>query len=246
MKRWLLLLLLFLASCKAEINEEILEYTMEETPETEPEEIIEETQEPIRYVAGGDSYTIGQGVTEEERWPNVLTKHLQEEGILIELVANPSATGRGTKGVIDRGLPVFQEHNATFGTLLIGVNDWVNFIPEETFRERLSIILETMQEQLGKKFIVITIPDFSAAPAGFQYAAGRNITEGIASFNTIIVQETQKRSIATVDIFELSQAMRTNRTLVARDGLHPSGEEYKRWEEVIFPVAYSLLTEPEQ
>src|SRR5690348_2901825 len=89
----------------------------------------------IRYVALGDSYTIGEGASPNESWPAVLTRHLKEQGIDIELVANPSATGWTTKQLIDRELPIFKDKEPNFGTLLIGVNDWVQGIDEKTFRQ---------------------------------------------------------------------------------------------------------------
>ena len=37
----------------------------------------------IRYLALGDSYTIGEGLTEEGRWPVILAKKLKEYDILV-------------------------------------------------------------------------------------------------------------------------------------------------------------------
>src|SRR4051812_10663427 len=80
-----------------------------------------EKGDTIRYVAIGDSYSIGEGAKPDESWPAVLTRHLREKGIKIELVANPSRTGWTTQNAIDRELPVFAEAKPTFATLLIGV-----------------------------------------------------------------------------------------------------------------------------
>ncbi len=62
----------------------------------------------IRYAAIGDSYTIGEAVAEEERWPNLLVGHLREAGVEIEIVANPSVTGWTTQDLIDKELPVYR------------------------------------------------------------------------------------------------------------------------------------------
>src|SRR5438270_6257284 len=86
---------------------------------------IDKQTEPIRYVAIGDSYSIGEGATPNESWPAVMTQHLNEKGLHVDLVANPSRTGWTTKDAIDRELPIFIKSNPTFATLLIGVNDWV-------------------------------------------------------------------------------------------------------------------------
>ena len=71
------------------------------------------------------------------------------------------------------------------------------------------------------------------------------IVEGIASFNKIVVEESKKRGLRIVDIFELSKKMGTDRSLVAADGLHPSAREYAEWEKIIFPAAAELLRKPE-
>ena len=203
--------------------------------------------EPVRYVAIGDSYTIGEGANPDEAWPNLLTKHLQEKGINIELLANPSVTGWTTQQAIDKELPVFVEKKPTFATLLIGVNDWVQGVDEKTFRQRLIILMDRMRELLPnkKRLLVVTIPDFGVTPAGPRYSKGRNISEGIASFNRIIAEEAKKRDLPVVDIFPLSKQMKNDRALVAEDGLHPSAKEYAEWEKLIFPVALELLKRSE-
>ena len=91
------------------------------------------------------------------------------------------------------------------------------------------------------RLLVVTIPDFSAAPAGSTYARGRNIPEGIARFNKVIAEEAVRRGQRIVDVFALSQGMRDDPSLVAKDGLHPSAKEYAEWEKIIFPTALELL-----
>ena len=197
----------------------------------------------IRYVAIGDSYTIGEGATKDEAWPSVLTKHLREKGVKVELIANPSVTGWTTQQAIDRELPVYIEAKPNFATLLIGVNDWVQGIDATIFRQRFAMLANRMLEFLPDKrrLLVVTIPDFGVTPTGGRYARGRNISEGIASFNKIIFEESAKRGLRVVDIFALSKQMEKDRSLVAPDGLHPSAKEYAEWEKIIFPVALELL-----
>ena len=197
----------------------------------------------LRYVAIGDSYTIGEGAKPDEAWPNVLTKHLQEQGIKVELIANPSVTGWTTQMAIDRELPVFVNAKPNFATLLIGVNDWVQGVDEKTFRQRFVTLVDRMLELLADKHrvLVVTIPDFGVTPTGAKYSRGRNISEGIAAFNRIITEEAKKRDLRIVDIFEVSKKVKNDPSLVAADGLHPSAKEYAEWEKVIFPVALELL-----
>jgi lysophospholipase L1-like esterase len=199
--------------------------------------------EKIRYVAIGDSYSIGEGASPNESWPAVLTRHLNEKGLRVELVANPSRTGWTTKEAIDHELPVFVRARPNFATLQIGANDWVQGISEEIFRKRLALLLDRILGVLASKnrLLIVTIPDFSVTPAGGRYGQGRDISEGILRFNQIIIEEAKRRELRVVGVFQLSKEMKSDSSLIAADGLHPSAREYAEWEKVIFPAALELL-----
>jgi lysophospholipase L1-like esterase len=201
------------------------------------------SSDTIRYVALGDSYTICEGAKREESWPVILTKHLNEKGISIELVANPSRTGWTTQDLIDNELPVFDKSAATFATLLIGVNDWVQGVDSAKFHSSLNFIIDHVQSKLpdNKNLVLITIPDFGITPEGPKYSRGRDISKGLQEFNKIILFEAKKRGLKSVDIYPLSLEMKDNPSLVAADGLHPTAKEYAIWEKLIFPVVQSLL-----
>lgn len=197
----------------------------------------------IRYVAIGDSYSIGEGATPDESWPAILTRHLNENGLHVDLVANPSVTGWTTQQAIDRELPIFVQSKPTFASLQIGVNDWVQGVDEKTFRKRFTFLLDEMLALLPdkKRLLIVTIPDFGVTPTGGRYARGRNISEGLTRFNEIINEEAKKRGLKVVDVFPLSQWVKNDPSLVGPDGLHPSAKEYAEWEKIIFPAALDLL-----
>jgi len=197
----------------------------------------------IRYAVVGDSYSCGEGASPKESWPALLTQHLNAQGLHVDLVSNPSVTGWTTKDAIDRELPKFVNSNPNFATLLIGVNDWVQGIDETTFRNRFSYLLDQMLAVLPNKkhLLVVTIPDFGVTPTGPKYSRGRNIHEGIMQFNQIVTEEARKRGLSVVDIFPLSKKMGQDKSLVAKDGLHPSAKEYAMWEKIISPAALELL-----
>src|SRR3982074_1274309 len=201
-------------------------------------------KEKIRYAVIGDSYSCGEGASPKESWPALLTQHLNAEGLHVDLVSNPSVTGWTTKAAIDRELPKFVNSHPTFATLLIGVNDWVQGVDETTFRNRFSYLVDQMLAVLPNKkyLLVVTIPDFGVTPTGPQYSRERNISEGLTRFNQIVTEEAKKHGLSVVDIFPLSKKMGEDRSLVAKDGLHPSAKEYAEWEKIIFPVALELLT----
>lgn len=210
---------------------------------TAQDKIEKNSAQTIRYVAIGDSYSIGEGASPNESWPAVLTRHLNEKGLQVDLVANPSRTGWTTQQAIDHELPVFVQSKPDVATLQIGVNDWVQGVDEETFRKRFALLLDRMLEVLSRKdrLLVVTIPDFSAAPSGSTYARGRDISEGLARFNKVIAEEAARRSLRVVDVFMLSKRMLGDSSLVASDGLHPSAKEYAEWEKIIFPTALELF-----
>ena len=66
----------------------------------------EEKTGTVRYVAIGDSYSIGEGASPDQSWPAVLTRHLKAQGLPIDLVANPSVTGWTSQQAIDHELPL--------------------------------------------------------------------------------------------------------------------------------------------
>ena len=201
------------------------------------------SKEKIRYAVIGDSYSCGEGAKPTESWPSLLIQHLKSQGLDFDLVSNPSVTGWTTKDAIDKELPKFVNSNPNFATLLIGVNDWVQGVDEATFRSRFSYLVDQMLVVLPNKkhLLVVTIPDFGVTPTGPNYARGRNIHEGITQFNKIVTEEAHRRGLEVVDIFPLSKKMGHDKSLVAKDGLHPSAKAYAEWEKIIFPAALGLL-----
>jgi lysophospholipase L1-like esterase len=199
---------------------------------------------PIRYAVIGDSYSIGEGATEAESWPALLAHHLSANGLPAELVSNPSRTGWTTAEAIEQELPLFHAARPDFGTLMIGVNDWVQGVAPQLFRERLVHLMDEMRTALPdqKRLLVINIPDFSVTPKGGDYSRGRDISSGLSRFNKIIAEEAMRRGLTMVDVFSESQKMRARPDLVAADGLHPSAKAHAEWEGLIFPAARELLS----
>ena len=192
----------------------------------------------LRYVALGDSYTIGEGVPPAERWPNRLAAHLRRDGVPADVVDNPSVTGFTTQDVIDREIPVLRRARADLATLQIGVNDWVQGVSGEDFRSNLGKLLDEIPRHLSEpgRLVVVTIPDFASTPAGSLFTGGRDGTAGIERFNSIIREEAERRKIPVADIFATSKRVRVDPELLSADALHPSGKQYELWEAVIFPV----------
>ena len=138
---------------------------------------------------------------------------------------------------------VVKKSKIDFVTLLIGVNDWVRGVDTAMFAQNFAYILNEIEKEISnkKQILIITIPDFGVTPTGARYSGGRDISKGITEFNSIILNEAAKRNLKIVDIFELSKGMNGDDSLVAKDGLHPSANEYALWEKLILPVATNLL-----
>jgi lysophospholipase L1-like esterase len=199
----------------------------------------------LRYVALGDSYTIGTSVNEPERWPNQLVGALGGADAPIELVANLGVNGFTTADVIAVELPRLDSLGPDFITLQIGVNDVVQGATEATYRDRLGQILSALRTRLPPaRILLVTTPDYTVTPAGADYGDPATNRAAIRRFNEILVESARALGIAVVDIFDISETAAADRTLVARDGLHPSGRQYGLWVGRIAPATRTLIGQP--
>jgi lysophospholipase L1-like esterase len=192
----------------------------------------------LRYVALGDSYTIGTAIEAEGRWPNQLAVRLPA----LELVANLGVNGFTSRDVIERELPQLDRLRPEVLSLLIGVNDVVQGVPEATYRANVAVILDAILRQVvAERAFVVTTPDYTVTPSGAAFGDPARQSAGIRANNAILTEAAQARGIAAVDIFDLSLRAAADRSLVADDGLHPSGAQYAAWVEAIEPVVRALL-----
>jgi acyl-CoA thioesterase-1 len=197
----------------------------------------------LRYVALGDSYTIGTSTrTEAECWPNQLVARLGPEPPTLELVANLGVNGFTSGDVIEAEIPRLDELRPEFASLLIGVNDVVQRLPEPPFRAKADAIQEYLRRTLAvDRMIVVATPDYTVTPQGAAYGDPTEQAAGIRRNNEILRELATALGVAYVDIHDLSLRARDDRTLVADDGLHPSGAQYALWVDRIGPVVEALL-----
>ena len=197
---------------------------------------------PLRYVALGDSYTIGTSVQAAESWPTQLAAKLSGPPARIELVANLGVNGYTSGDVVARELPRLDGLAPDFATLLIGVNDVVQGVPEATYRRNLGLIFDALLARLpASRLLVVTTPDYTVTPSGADYGDPATQRAAIEKNNSIITEVAAAHGIAVVDIFDISERAATDRSLVAKDGLHPSGEQYRQWVERIAPEVGLLI-----
>jgi lysophospholipase L1-like esterase len=197
----------------------------------------------LRYVALGDSYTIGTAVVDdEERWPNRLVAALGGQLATLELVANLGVNGFTSRDLIERELPALAELRPEFATVLIGVNDVVQGVPAGPYRANAAHILDELLAALPpERIVTVATPDYTVTPQGAAYGDPATQSAGIQAINAALRELADQRGIAFVDIFDLSLQAAEDGSLVAGDGLHPSGAQYALWVGRIAPVVAGLL-----
>ncbi len=197
---------------------------------------------PLRYVALGDSYTIGTSVEPAERWPDQLVVALGGPPPALELVANLGVNGYTSRDLIRDELPAVATLMPSFATVLIGVNDVVQAVPPATYAANVEQILDALLSHLtADRIVTVAIPDYTVTPAGADYGDPRRQHDGIVANNTIMSRLSAERRVAYVDTFDISLRAARDRSLVADDGLHPSGRQYTAWVERIQPVVAALV-----
>lgn len=208
--------------------------------ELHPEEVVAIT---YSYLALGDSYTIGQGVAEQDRYPNQLKDSLEKAGLAMGEMLIIARTGWTTdelfNGIDDATV------NPTYDlvTLLIGVNNQYRGLSLENYREEFSALLIRAIDFAGgspEKVVVLSIPDWGVTP----FAQGRDrekIAREINAFNAVKLDESQKAGVSYIDVTEISRLALNRPELLATDGLHPSGLMYRLWVDELFPYAFQIL-----
>ena len=190
----------------------------------------------LSYLPLGDSYTIGESVSEQERWPNQLATKLGGKGIKLTIVQNPSVTGYTTQDLIDKELPLVAKLRPDFVTVLIGVNDYVQGVDAQTFTTNLTYIIDTLQKEMThpSQLVLVTIPDYGKTPTGARFGAPAESAAGITNFNQIIETVAAAHKVPVANIFPVSQKVTNDPSLTASDGLHPSGAQYALWTDIIY------------
>ncbi len=194
-----------------------------------------------KYLALGDSYTIGQSVGGDERFPAQTVAALLKDSIKLGQPQYIATTGWTTINLQD----AIAEQNPTGPyeavTLLIGVNDQYQHFDTGGYRNRFSLLLyKSIQLAGGRKerVFVLSIPDYSVTPFGGGSTA---IRDQIDVFNAINKQVTLANNIAYINITDISRLAATDPTLIADDGLHPSGKQYALWVKELAPVMENVL-----
>lgn len=183
-------------------------------------------------LALGDSYTIGQSVLQIERFPAQTIEKLKALNVVFsqaEYIATTGWTTRNLINAINSNLPT--RTNYDFVTLLIGVNNQYQGRSQQEYATEFTFLLNRAILYAGSKanrVAVLSIPDWSVTP----FANGQNtalIARQIDSFNLINKQISLQMNVHYLDITLSTRMAIVDPTLIANDGLHPSGKEYTKW-----------------
>jgi len=199
----------------------------------------------ITMLSLGDSYTIGEGVADHERWPDQLAAALRDEGIPVSAPRIIAQTGWSTDeldAAIDAaGL------TGSYGlvTLLIGVNNQYRGRDLDEYRTQYDALLQRAIGFAGgraDRVLALSIPDWGVTP--FAAASGRDtrhIARDIDAHNATAGQCCKARNVAWVDV-TFATRQQAAASMLVDDGLHPSAAMYARWTELALPEARRLLT----
>ena len=197
----------------------------------------------MKYLALGDSYTIGEGVAEDGRWPAVLARALRVEGVALDdprIIATTGWTTDELAAAIDAAEPL---GDWGFVSLLVGVNNQYRGRSLENYREEFTTLLQraiSLVRGRAERVLVLAIPDWGVTPFGRR--SGRD-TAGIAreldAFNAAAAAICAAHGVAFVDIAPVSRAYGATR--VAGDGLHPSAALYSEWAALATPVVAAMF-----
>ena len=219
----------------------------------------------LHMLALGDSYTIGQSVSETERYPQQLVKKLcANEHICFEEPQIIATTGWTTGNLLDAlavaglsdsalsasgpsgpgssGSAPSNTYQAV--TLLIGVNNQFQGRSQEEYSTQLSILLQRSIALAGNQpahVLVLSIPDYSVTPFGQSTGNAAAIARSIDSFNSIGHQLSMTYKVSWLDVTTESRKAAADPTLIAADGLHFSGKEYEIWARLMEPVVKEMV-----
>ncbi|HWU53648.1 MAG TPA: GDSL-type esterase/lipase family protein [Tahibacter sp.] len=201
-----------------------------------------------RFLALGDSYTIGEAVAPAQRWPQQLITRLREDGIAIadpQIVAVTGWTTDELSAGMDAAtlVPPYD-----LVSLSIGVNNQYRGRDPENYRREFTALLQRAIALAGRRaqrVFVVSIPDWGATRFGIE--SGRDvatIARELDAFNAINREEAAREHVAWADVAAISRAAGATAAELAEDGLHPSGRQYTAWLTTILPAARTALSSP--
>ncbi|WP_299213100.1 SGNH/GDSL hydrolase family protein [uncultured Aquimarina sp.] len=209
--------------------------------ETQEEDEQTEETKIFSFLALGDSYTIGQGVSEDESWPFQLKDAFATPTKKIEQLTVIARTGWTTRNLIT-AIEESNPQNHDLVSLLIGVNNQFQQRNFTEFQLEFNILLEkaiSLATNKKDNVIVVSIPDYGVTPFGTSNS--ETIASEIDAYNAYIKQKCIETEIVFIDVTTISRDLGNSEGSLATDNLHPSRYQYSLWVERILPVVKEIL-----
>jgi lysophospholipase L1-like esterase len=213
----------------------------------------------LRYLALGDSYTIGEGVAPADRWPMQLAHALRAEGVML---GDPKIIARTgwTTDELSAALDAFDASQAAghavaganakagtwdFASLLIGVNNQYRGRGVDEYRGEFAGLLQRASGYAGGRagrVLVLSIPDWGVTPfAAREDRDAVQVAREIDACNAAARGVCESRGMAFVDVTPVSRRRGAEAAMLVDDGLHPSAAMYAQWAALALPVARGML-----
>ncbi|MGB3585748.1 MAG: SGNH/GDSL hydrolase family protein [Tunicatimonas sp.] len=186
-------------------------------------------QKASTWLALGDSYTIGEAIPLHQRWPHQLTRQLN-----FSIPQYLATTGWTTRDLLNAIPNTTFTPPYTWVSLLIGVNNQYQGLDFSIYRPEFTELLKFAISQTtdAQHVLVLSIPDYSVTPEA-QDKRPAKILQEIEQYNQVNRQISTEMGTRYCDITSISQQAAENESLIAEDGLHPSGKMYQVWVEKI-------------
>ena len=196
-----------------------------------------ERESPYSFIALGDSYTIGEGVNQDERWPNQFVDVAYENGVDFDQPMIIAETGWKTYDLLNAINQTNFTKKYDYISLLIGVNNQFNSRPIDEFEEDLKKLMDKMKriKKNDGSIIIISIPDWGYTPFG-ESSDMSDISEQINLFNSSLRKFATTNGLKYVDVTEISRRGINEPDLITNDNLHPSGIMYLEWAKKIYNI----------
>jgi len=206
------------------------------------DELIKIMNDPVKFLALGDSYTIGQGVEEHKSWPVQIGEELKENNFEVQVVDIIAQTGWATNDLIN-GIENTELNDYNLVSLLIGVNNQFQNQSFGIFEFEFTTLLNKSIEIAGsrERVFVVSIPDYGVTPFGS--GNSENIAEEIDMYNNFISNTCDIFEVSFICITEISRNLGDSPGALVQDKLHPSASQYEAWTNEILPVVFKILDE---
>lgn len=191
------------------------------------------------YLALGDSYTIGESVKKNQTWPILLANGLSNKAMLINSTTIIAKTGWRTDEMLAVAEKKIESKKFEMVSLLIGANnEFQGQGPSDFENEFIACLTYAIAHcRNGNDGVfVLSIPDYGYTPYG--KSSQKRISKRIDQYNEICERIAKSYQVAYYNITPTSRKGLIQSNLVAKDGLHPSGEQYELWAEQITNNVY--------